>query len=470
MRIQSTMKFSLAAGILAQTLPTLSKKVSSWDNRAPTSHDKLLLANLGTASRQTAHRNVGEQKLQTRQDIGLKLQRVLRNTRDDMKSHIPCNPTSVDPDTGILSCGQGYFCKPNAASDLGGVCSISSYVDNEHQGLEAHPLVGFVPRKSMNVLTAFQQAISNNQECDPASPDQGILACGDDKVCQQDESSELGGFCKLNDSSQRRLYDLEFAVSLCDRSPSEGYADCDCSGVNMTTGSGTVYCLNTNLTVGYGCDNVIFSDTYWIYLSNAKLAKMYDCYEILVPSYEKVCVTSTGEYLNESCSFSFNGQDCNSCSSTATFFDFDCTNVGGTAGSTLAQASTIVAECYVAPTFNCTNICGQGFHIPDYNSDINVTLPNLGTTSCGFLLYLDESVLIPDTDCAVVSDAAQTECCKALDPSMPPNEPTDDEPADDPVTPDGGEDTGSAGSFLYEKYVVVQSTLGLLIVLLTKGT
>ena len=278
-----------------------------------------------------------------------------------MNTHIPCDPNAVDGEVGILSCGKHQFCKPHSASDLGGICASTS--DTKHQTTAGKPLIGLIPLKSTD--PAASEGNRGNRHCDPASIDLGILACRDGEFCKQDESSELGGFCVENAYSNRRLFDLEFMLALCDDFPTM----CDCSDVNASTGNGTVYCLADNLTYGKGCDDVVYSDTYVIDLENSKATKMYDCYEIKAPSYERFCITRYGEFFNESCSFSFSGQDCASCAVNEDFFDFDCSNVeGGTVGSTRVEALPILTKCFVQPTYNCTNISGQGFYIPPKNS------------------------------------------------------------------------------------------------------
>jgi len=207
----------------------------------------------------------------------------------------------------------------------------------------------------MNDLTRFQGIGYRKEECDPALPDTGILGCGHGKFCQQDEASALGGFCMLNDPSSRRLNDLEYVMTyVCDLPASEGYPVCDCSGLDVNSGRGVMSCHYDDISFGYGCDDVIVSATFRLYFSDSKYTKSNYCYEFTGPSHQKVCVTYFGETLFDTCSIAFNGRECNLCTTTDEFVDFDCTNVGGTAGGTLLETSTIMMNCYLDPFTNAT--------------------------------------------------------------------------------------------------------------------
>ena len=49
---------------------------------------------------------------------------VIRNRHSTIKNEEkPCDPTSRDPDIGILSCGSSWYCKQSTNSTLGGVCA-----------------------------------------------------------------------------------------------------------------------------------------------------------------------------------------------------------------------------------------------------------------------------------------------------------------------------------------------------------
>ncbi len=64
---------------------------------------------------------------------GLHSQQVLRNKPIVLNHKISCNPSSIDPDTGILSCGNNLFCKPSYTSELGGICA---HMLHDHEDLE----------------------------------------------------------------------------------------------------------------------------------------------------------------------------------------------------------------------------------------------------------------------------------------------------------------------------------------------
>jgi hypothetical protein len=60
---------------------------------------------------------------------------VLKNKGSEEDA--PCDPTSSDPDVGILSCGMGKYCSESTDYDLGGVCVDSSMMEESvHRDLQ----------------------------------------------------------------------------------------------------------------------------------------------------------------------------------------------------------------------------------------------------------------------------------------------------------------------------------------------
>jgi hypothetical protein len=112
------MKFTIAAGILTQTLSALSETVSS---------SKLLLqqGHQDANSARILSRAINQPKRQQRPRQGRR-----RNRRNLVSTPLgsvkDCDPLSNDPDVGILSCDVGYECVISQASTLGGVCTSTS--------------------------------------------------------------------------------------------------------------------------------------------------------------------------------------------------------------------------------------------------------------------------------------------------------------------------------------------------------
>lgn len=102
-----TMKLGIAAGILPIALSSkpgpslpLKETLLSKDHFHPVNRklDKLFRSHEGL----------------------LRPSRILKNPRIDRRPK--CNPSSVDPDVGILSCGSDQYCMESKLSELGGVC------------------------------------------------------------------------------------------------------------------------------------------------------------------------------------------------------------------------------------------------------------------------------------------------------------------------------------------------------------
>lgn len=186
---------------------------------------------------------------------------------------------------------------------------------------------------------------------------------------------------------------------------------------------------------------------YWVTFDDAAITKWEGCYTLVVPYYQKQCFTSYGQYLNDSCSISINNQTCNSCAHNGHFFDFDCSNVpGGAIGSTIPEFSPLLSECYAVISYTCTDLCGDGFYIPDSNNDVNVTVAKYGIYSCEYLTYLEESAYIPDYACPVYMEAAQNGCCKPLASIKP--EPETLSPGQEDIDDDDDNDDAAPNLFV----------------------
>ena len=125
------MKFSLAVAILAHTLPVSSKEADfhpiEWTpiNSRQQRHQSIYKANRNIAPFRGYRK---QPKSAVRSDDP-----VLRNSVFRKKE---CNPTSTDPDIGVLSCGQGRYCQESVQHGLGGVCAGKETAE-VHRDLQA---------------------------------------------------------------------------------------------------------------------------------------------------------------------------------------------------------------------------------------------------------------------------------------------------------------------------------------------
>ena len=421
------MKLSLAAALLGQTVPTLSKRfgpITARDREL-----KLTTEILEDASPQLTLDN-GEKRQSgwhynrrlMRQMVRNDLKNVPKNGFESMM--VPCDPRSTDPDVGILSCGQDSTCEPSVTSSLGGICTP---LQSNHQGQGLGP-DSIVPWKQVSQLVdhdlpSVTTTIGESVQCDPTSIDIGILACGEGQFCKHDETSGLGGYCvDTTTSSSRRLapYYLEDYLYMCSYPPGYRVA-CDCSGVNASTGSGTMYCTqNFTASLVYGCDEYVVYDSFAYSFDNSVIVKARDCYETTAPFTESICFLYYIEGTELVCDAEWNGQRCTSCAVTnyGGVPAFDCSNVdGGRVGDSRKELLSVFDLCSNA---TCSNFCGEGSFIPNSNFPIDVSVAGDNFT-CGELAYSEENPWFPDVFCPYVLEAAQTYCC-TTNSTVPPDD------------------------------------------------
>jgi len=395
------MKLALAAGLLSQSLPALSEK--SHDDLAGSNLDIDVAGIIGAAKKAAnsnpalQYRNNKNRVLADSRRLNLK-EAALKNALSKFTRPVLCNPESSDADVGILSCGQDRFCKPSATSDLGGICVRKNL---------AHSFSG------MGALKNTKTKRSRVVECDPTSVDVGILACEEGQFCKEDDSSTLGGLCVSTEATSRHLQ----TVNLCNPASSSFSNACNCSGLDNSTGTGTVDCVTaTDYNVGLlftGCDNATLNETSIYGFQNSLETYYENCYTFITPYYQKTCVKVTGN----TCNITLDGQACASCILQGKYYQFDCSNIGGPVGNDSVALFPIIKTCYTPSnhtnvTFNCTSLCAPGDSIPYAMYDINVTVANYGSYSCGNLAVAEYLGDIPQYACAAFSAAAQSGCCE----------------------------------------------------------
>ena len=426
------MKLSLAAALLGQTLPAISKLHGPVTERdgAFRRGTKILEA----ASAQSILDPSNEQRgPRYKRRVMRQAARNLRNAAS--KTMVPCDPKSTEADVGILSCGKDHTCEPSFTSPLGGVCTPLES-SHQHQGRDSI--------RSWQGPTFTTPRSQVGQECDPTSIDIGILACGEGQFCQLDETSGRGGFCvDTTTSNSRRLatYYLEDYIYNCGPFPPDYPVSfsCDCSGIDSVTGTGTMFC-SQNDTTSYiqGCYDYVVYNFFSYSFENSFLVKATDCYETTKPFVESTCFLYYTIEEEPVCYAEWNGEPCTSCAITNYQNPaFNCSNLdGGPVGDSVQELLSLFDIC---STSTCSNFCGEGYFIPDYNFDVNVTGLYYYRT-CGELAYYEENLGFSDLYCPYVAAAAvQSFCCAALNSTSAGGDNTtiisDPEPTDNVTIP-----------------------------------
>jgi hypothetical protein len=146
------MRFSIAVGILVQTLAASSKsdkKNVLWQrNHGRKQRLHASMTRNGATAFKAPDHNVG---------FGSGYP-VLQNSAAK-STVVDCDPRSSDPDVGILSCGVGRYCMESQDHDLGGICTDESTAVGDHRDLQVLDVDAIVSL------------------CDPSSPIYEIYDC-----------------------------------------------------------------------------------------------------------------------------------------------------------------------------------------------------------------------------------------------------------------------------------------------------
>lgn len=416
------MKLAIATGVLAQALPTLSRKATNLVHQE--SHDSLAktLSSIGKDS------DVSSVKDHTRRramlenlpfsTVGPLTNPRRRVNKQDTTKY--CNPISSDPDVGILSCGPGMFCQRSEDSLLGGQCEQKEGTNmGWNKVVKGQGKGGLLKNLRAESFNAFKPPV----ECDPASTaDIGILSCGDGEHCVASSLSARGGFC-MQSSASRQLNAL--ATDVCDPSGFAVTYNCDCSGFDNITGNGDVACTDIeNYCFGLfypGCGDACMSHTFTYSFINFTSPTYEYCLEFKTPSEQRVCIEET--LATGTCTVTVDDQPCNSCSKVSqgnrTLTSFDCTNVGGTNGTTAytAQLVPLLNKCFTPSAGSECTLCTANnttFNPNSYATPVSV--PNLpGNFTCYALLYASYSfATIANAYCPAISATAAGACCTTV--------------------------------------------------------
>lgn len=466
------MKLSVAAAALLGPLTrvaTLSEQfgpVMRRDGRLRLSSTEILTLNTASPPSPNLDHDATRRGLRYKRRMMRQVASNLKNTPSLKTRVVPCDPRSSDADVGILSCGRDRICKPSMTSPLGGVCvpPESKRQDDELGHDFNHPRKGpFM----VNHQPSIPRTGTDTVQCDPSQVDIGILVCDEGQFCQDDETSALGGYCADTTISNDNLrlatyYYLDDYLYQCGSYPPEApYLYCDCSSVNRTTGTGTMYCSqNITASLVQGCDEYVVYDFFERSFKDAAMVKLSDCYHTTAPFMESICFLYYMVEAEPVCYAEWNGQRCTSCAKTNYPFPaFNCSNVeGGRVGDSRKELLSVFDLC---SNSTCTSLCADGSFIPDANFDITFIAVGYNGT-CGELALFEENAELADVYCPSFMEAAQSYCCVPLNSTraggdnttvIPDLDPTDNattvpdpEPADNATSIPEGEDDDSPTS------------------------
>lgn len=290
-------------------------------------------------------------------------------TNTEQEDVIPCDPTSSDPDTGILSCGDDSFCIKDPSTHIGGACVKISTANSIARRLEQ--AVGADKGRAYTY-------------CDPNSPYFGMLTC-------------------------------------------------DCTGFDLDAGKGSLacsydYCFGS---VSECCTDTCAGVTI-TYSSDGKGSNSYEtCYTFESPYVQSFCYGHHMKAKNQSstCFGSFNGKTCDSCmveSSNCT--RFNCGSAGlGDEFCVEDFYPPILTSCY-AECSTCSICAGASEETVLVKDQAFLSFTNF---TCGYVEYLGELGMwggSQNATCIDIRNIVEKECCMAQsqvpESSIPAQSPT----------------------------------------------
>jgi hypothetical protein len=347
------MRFAIAIGILANTLPAASQSEnvnvllarSERKDRMqallqePPSGRGALVKKLNRGKKSSLF---GRQRVSANQGI-------LKNILASQEGTVECDPASSDADVGLLSCGMGNYCMESQDSKLGGFCVESPMAFD--RDLQDEP----------DVLPA--------QYCNESSPVFGDFECDCD----------------------------EFDVA-----NNTGTLSCDVE-VN--------YCFEA-----YGCDDTC-ANANFTYSTDGESFSYTACFDFFSPYEQKFCYYITSSALGiTDCEISLNNELCTSCSTSSPLDpecgQFDCENVGMGSSENSCEYSfypPIVYDCFAGGNNITCNVCLS-------SDDPLFPDASLGNYTCGELDATLGEELIDVFSCAVIQLFSYDVCCNSSTP------------------------------------------------------
>jgi hypothetical protein len=354
------MRFAIAIGILANTLPAASQSEnvnvllarSERKDRMqallqePPSGRGALVKKLNRGKKSSLF---GRQRVSANQGI-------LKNILASQEGTFECDPASSDADVGLLSCGMGNYCMESQDSKLGGFCVESPMAFDRD----------------------LQDGISENYTDSDLTPTQ---------------------YC--NESS-----------------PYFGYFECDCDEFDVANNTGTISCdVEVNYCFGvYACNDTC-ANLSITYSTDGESYRYTACYDFFSPYEQRFCYYYTSSALGTTdCAISLDNELCTSCN-TSSLLDpecgeFDCENVGmGISGNSCIDGfyPPIVYDCFAGGSTTSCNIC-------PFSDDPLFPDASLGNYTCGELDAALGEELIDVYSCAVLQLFSYDVCCNSSTP------------------------------------------------------
>jgi hypothetical protein len=349
-RVRNIMKFAIAAGILAQTLPVVSEKAES---------SKILRqdANHEVYSGQVVYVgdvNQTQPNLENRNKIHppSRTGGLLKNT--PLAEIKMCDPLSDDPDIGILSCDIGCHCDADENMPLGGKCA-SGFPTTKIE------LPGGILKNALHTDNLVVEEIS--RECDP-SADVGVLGCSENQECVFVHASSLGGLCT---STIRELQsnDDDGPISRCFLcAPGEYVPEAHYAFDIVVTEYENLTCADLAYAAYFDYTDYITIDTGDTCLSVVEAAQTSGCCAPDLKDFQFCDICGPGLYISEdnydiALRIPIDGYEGTTCEDLAVTASYNQTVYAFC--PTFAQVARMSGCCavYIPPLTSC-RICGEG--------------------------------------------------------------------------------------------------------------
>jgi hypothetical protein len=360
------MRFAIAIGLLANTLPAASQSenVSVLLSRSERKERMQALLQEPPSGRGALVKKLNRGKKSSlfgRQRVPAN-QGILKNILASQEGTVECDPASSDADVGLLSCGMGNYCMESQGSDLGGFCVES-------------PI-------------AFDRELQAN----------------------------------ATNGTSETSYEPEMVLGqLCNESSSDFvYYDCDCDEFDVENNTGTLSCdIYKNVCLD-GCNDTCFNSSI-TYSTDGESYRYIACDDFFSPYDEqRVCYYYTSAPGASNCAISLDEEFCTSCStSNITSSDdteciaFDCENVGmGSNACAVNLYPPIVNQCDGFVNYTC-NVC-------PFSDEPLFPDASLGNYTCGELDFALGEDSYNGFYCSFIQLSSYDTCCNSSRPATTP--------------------------------------------------
>jgi hypothetical protein len=377
------MRFAIAIGLLANTLPAASQSesVNVLPARSERKERMQALLQEPPSGRGALVKKLNRGKKSSlfgRQRVAAN-QGILKNILASQEGTVECDPASSDADVGLLSCGMGNYCMESQGSNLGGFCVESPMAFDRD----------------------LQDGISENytEPCLCVPPAQ---------------------YC--NESS-----------------PYFDYFECDCDEFDVENNTGTLTCkVYENYCFGkYGCNDTCGNANVTVSIDGESYSYS-TCYDFFTPYEQKFCYYYSSALDITECAISVDDELCTSCS-TSSLIDpdcgeFDCENVGaGSSGNSCDYGfyPPIAYDCFVPEGFVCA-LCGAGMDITIPDGVVNI--PTQPDRTCAELEVAAAAGAITKPQCPLLQPFVTIPCgCMPITPTPAPIEEPTPAPIEEPT-------------------------------------